>query len=329
MAETRASEPYIENLVVTQRNITVQVPTDYVYRDTGLPVFQPANRPPGIFVLIASYLTPEIKGPSKTHYFPLRALQEQGIAELEVKEKRTAEEEKGLTNLKAYVADPSIIWVETLLESEGLGPFIDLWADVHSDVLDVFPAWKEGDSKTSGMPLKILPMEWECRVPFETAKVVNVNIGVYGTKKVDGVVVPDEGTRPTQYTLAFEDNATRAAREKRVADFTTNISELTGQIAGLVAEIAALPEGAAKTAKIAQKQSVEADKANKERDLATLKAITTGLISQLTALPSIQQSLPKLSLAILMKLSEKEGWELDKATTGAKLVETLTKLSQA
>ena len=328
MAETRASEPYIENLVVTQRNITVQVPTDYVYRD-GSPVFQPANRPPGIWLLIASYLTPEIKGPSKAHYFPLRALQEQGIAELEAKEKRTAEEEKGLANLKAYVADPSIIWVETLLESEDLGPFIDLWADVHSDVLDVFPAWKEGDSKTSGMPLKILPMEWECRVPFETAKVVNVNIGVYSTKKVNGVVVPDEETRPTQYTLAFEDNATRAAREKRVADLTTNISELTGQIAGLVAEIAALPEGAGKTAKITQKQSVEADKANKERDLATLKSITTGLISQLTALPSIQQSLPKLSLAILMKLSEKEGWELDKVTTRAKLVETLTKLAQA
>jgi len=287
------------------------------------------DRPPGIWVLIASYLTPEIKGPSKPHYFPLRALQEQGIAELEAKEKRTEQEEQGLANLKAYVADPEVIWVEDLLESEGLGSFSDLWADVHSDVLDVFPAWKEEAAKTSGMPLKILPMEWECRVPFETAKVVNVNIGVYSTKKVDGVVVPDEGTRPTQYTLAFEDNATRAGREKREADFTTNIAELTGQIAGLEAEIAALPDGAAKTAKIAQKQSVEADKANKVRDLATLKAVTTGLISQLTALPTIQASLPKLSLAILMKLSEKEGWELDKATTLANLGKTLTKLSQA
>jgi hypothetical protein len=329
MAETRASEPYIENLVVTQRQITVQVPTDYVYKDTGRPIFQPMDRPPGIWVLIASYLTPEIKGPSKPHYFPLRALQEQGIAELEAKEKRTEQEEQGLANLKAYVADPEVIWVEDLLESEGLGSFSDLWADVHSDVLDVFPAWKEEAAKTSGMPLKILPMEWECRVPFETAKVVNVNIGVYSTKKVDGVVVPDEGTRPAQYTLAFEDNATRAGREKREADFTTNIAELTGQIAGLEAEIAALPDGAAKTAKIAQKQSVEADKANKVRDLATLKAVTTGLISQLTALPTIQASLPKLSLAILMKLSEKEGWELDKATTLANLGKTLTKLSQA
>ena len=329
MPETRASEPYIENLVVTQRTTTVQVPTDYVYRDTGLPVFQPMDRPPGIFVVIAPYLTPEIKGPSKNHYFPLRALQEQGIAELEAKENRTEDQEKGLANLKAYVADPNVIWVEDLLESEGLGPFIDLWADVHSDVLDVFPAWKEESAKISGMPLKILPMQWECRVPFETAKVVNVNIGVYSTKKVDGVVVPDESTRPTQYVLAFEDNATRAAREKRIADETAKIAELTGTIAGLAAEIAALPEGPAKIEKAQKLVAVEADKASWVSKLASSKAITTGLISQLTALPSIQASLPKLSLAILMKLSEKEGWELDKATTETKLVETLTQLSQA
>jgi hypothetical protein len=287
------------------------------------------DRPPGIFVVIAPYLTPEIKGPSKNHYFPLRALQEQGIAELEAKENRTEDQEKGLANLKAYVADPNVIWVEDLLESEGLGPFIDLWADVHSDVLDVFPAWKEESAKISGMPLKILPMQWECRVPFETAKVVNVNIGVYSTKKVDGVVVPDESTRPTQYVLAFEDNATRAAREKRIADETAKIAELTGTIAGLAAEIAALPEGPAKIEKAQKLVAVEADKASWVSKLASSKAITTGLISQLTALPSIQASLPKLSLAILMKLSEKEGWELDKATTETKLVETLTQLSQA
>jgi hypothetical protein len=287
------------------------------------------DRPPGIFVVIAPYLTPEIKGPSKNHYFPLRALQEQGIAELEAKENRTEDQEKGLANLKAYVADPNVIWVEDLLESEGIGPFIDLWADVHSDVLDVFPAWKEESTKTSGMPLKILPMQWECRVPFETAKVVNVNIGVYSTKKVDGVVVPDESTRPTQYVLAFEDNATRAAREKRIADETAKIAELTGTIAGLAAEIAALPEGPAKIEKSQKLVAVEADKASWVSKLASSKAITTGLISQLTALPSIQASLPKLSLAILMKLSEKEGWGLDRATTETKLVETLTQLSQA
>lgn len=332
MSETRGSNPYISHLRITQRTTRFQVPTDF-QDDKGNTWrrLDPVDVPPGIECEITPYVTETIKAPASPHRFPLKAFYQEGVNQLEAKTNRTEQEQGGLDRLKALVASTDVIWAEDILAEAGVSESLkEMWAESFSDVLDIFAEWKEGtEASVAGLPVKILPMDWECRVPFESNKSVNVNIGLYRTKKVDGQVVVDESVMPTQYVLSFEDNATKATREKREADLTTNIAELTGQIAGLVAEIVALPDGTAKTAKIAQKQSVEADMANKVRDLATSKAITKGLISQLIAQTSIQQSLPKLSLAILMKLSEKEGWELDKATTRAKLVETLTKLSQA
>ncbi|MFN7318919.1 MAG: hypothetical protein ACK5S6_05375, partial [bacterium] len=293
--ETRGSNPYISHLRITQRTTRFQVPTDYV-DGAGNRLFQNVDCPPGIECEITPYVTETIKAPASPHRFPLKAFYQEGVNQLEAKANRTEQEQAGLDRLKAFVASPDVIWAEDILAEAGVSESLkEMWAESFSDVLDIFAEWKEGaEASVAGLPVKILPMDWECRVPVESNKSVNVNIGLYRTKKVDGKVVVDESIMPTQYVLSFEDNATKVARETREANLKQNIAELTGQIDGLTAEIAALPDGTAKTAKIAQKQGVESDKANKVRDLAASKAITKGLISQLIVLPSIQQSLPKL-----------------------------------
>lgn len=319
MSETRTSNPYISHLVVTQRTIQVQVPTDY-QDQAGNRLYQNMDRPPGIMCEVTPYLTETIKGPAQSYIFPCKALYQEGIAQLEAKPTLTEQEQAGLDRLKAYVASTEVIWAEDVAPD-----FSTMWADAFSDVLDIFPEWKEVEGASSGVPLHVLPMEWECRVPYESAKSVNVNIGVYASK--DGVA--NTALRPSQHTLSFEDNATKTARELRVTQMTEKIAELTGTIAGLTAEIAALPEGPTKVAKTQEKTRVEADKANWEQQLSFLQSTTKGLIGQLIALPSIQQSLPSLSVSILMALSQKEGWGLDQATTAAKLVETLGALASA
>lgn len=319
MTEARGTKPYISHLRITKRPTQVLTPTDLVDQE-GNPLARRETQVPGISCEIVPYLSPEIKAPAVTYNFLQKAFYQQAKEELEAIATPNQREVDTLAAINALLADTSVTWCEDILAAGGLPNLMDLWAEVFSDALNQFPGWTEGTIQ-NGIPTAVREMMWDARIPFESAKSVELNVGVY--------LANDPNSQPTQYKLAFEDNATRTQREQYIAQLEDAIAQRTAQIAGLQAEIAAMQEGPAKEQKRQQLTQTQADKARYEQELAQRQAVTVGLISTLLSNPSVQQSMPALLMAILMTLSAKEGWNLDQATTLEELIETLTNVATA
>lgn len=313
MSETRGTKPYISHLRITKRPTQVLQPTDLVDQQ-GNQLARRSTQIPGISCEIIPYVSPEIKAPALNYTFPQKEYYQQAKEELEAITLPTQQQVDTIAAINTILADTSIVWCEDILTAGQLPNLMNLWNEMYSDALDQFPSWSQ-TSSTTGIRTSIKEMMWDAKIPFESAKSVELNVGVYLESNPNAI--------PTQYKLSFEDNKTHEAREAYIAQLEDRIAQRTANIAGIQAEIAAMVEGPAKELKRQQLAQVQSEKQSAELELEQRKAVTVGLITTLLANPSVQQSLPALLMAILMTLSAKEGWNLNQAETLAELVAIL------
>ncbi|XZE35426.1 hypothetical protein SH501x_000917 [Pirellulaceae bacterium SH501] len=305
--EVRSALPYISHLRVTKRPTRKWEPTGY-QNQNGEDLYRQGVDLPGIECEITPYMG-TVKGPATNYRFPLKAFFEQALAELNAMNPKNDQVLTAITNLQATIANPDTIWAENILLAGNLPTLTSLWQDVFSDALDEFTEWSEPETSGGGIPLYVREMQWDARIPYESAKSITLKVGLFNNDQ-------DQGD-PALYTLSFEDAATRTQREAYTAQLQQRVDQLT-------TEIAALPEGPseARTQKEQELERFQAEKAQRD-------AVENGLMSDLLANASVQQSLPTLLLAIIGSLKAVYWPDLDMATIQTKLAESLGELVAA
>ena len=270
------------------------------YNQQGQEVGRVNTELPGIEVEVTPYITgSDVKGPASQHRFPGKKFLQDGLAELKAIENPNAQVTQAISNLETTLSEPGVIWAEDVLSAAQLGSLENLWDDIFSDALDQFPTWKEPEALTPGSKLALKQMQWDARLPYESAKLLQLRVGMYRTKKVDGVLV--EVGEPTVKGLDFEDAATKAQR-------IGYNNQIQSRIDSLTAEIAALPDGTTKTQKQAEKERFE-------NELLQREAVEIGELGKLLVLPAVSNSLPKLLLAIIAAVDP----DVDMATVQQRL----------
>lgn len=305
--EVRSALPYVSHLRVTKRPTRKWEPTGY-QNQNGEDLYRQGVDLPGIECEVTPYMG-SVKGPASTYRFPLKAFFETALAELQSLPQKNDQVNAAIANLQATIANTDTIWAESILLAGGLPTLSALWQDVFSDALDEFTEWSEPETASGGIPLYVREMQWEARIPYESAKSITLKVGLFNNDQDSG--------DPALYTLSFEDASTRAQREKYSTQLQQRIDQLT-------AEIAALPAGPSesRTQKEQELSRYQSEKAQRD-------AVENGLMSDLLANASVQQSLPTLLLAILGSLRAVYWPDLDMATVQAKLAETLGELADA
>jgi len=217
-----------------------------------------------------------VKGPATQFRFPSKMFFETALAELQALPVKTEQESSAITNLEATIARTDVIWVESVLMAAGLPTLDSLWKDVYSDALDEFPTWKEPEKPVNGIPLFIKEMQWDARIPYESAKSIQLKIGVFNNDEGLGV--------PMLHTLNFEDEQTKKQRlavnkqiEDRIAQLTAQLESLTGT----------------------QKTQAEAEIERFTKELEQRQAVEQGVLLDLVSNPSVQSSMPALLLALI------------------------------
>lgn len=305
--EVRSASPYISHLRVTKRPTIKWEPTGY-QNQNGEDLYRQGVDLPGIECEVTPYMG-TVKGPASTYRFPLKAFFESNLAKLQALPTKDEQANAAIANLQATIANPSTIWAESILLAGGLPTLTALWQDVFSDSLDEFTEWSEPEEPSGGIPLFIREMQWDARIPYDSAKSITLKVGLFNNDQ-------DLGD-PALYTLNFEDAATRAQREAYNIQLQQRIAQLTN-------EIAALPEGPSPTRTQKEQELAAYQNEKTQRD-----AVENGLMSDLLANASVQQSLPTLLLAIIGALKSVYWPDLDMSTVQTKLAETLGALAAA
>lgn len=274
MAETRTALPYVSHLKVTKRPTQNWKPNGYQNRE-GQDLYQQVTDLPGIECEITPYMG-SVKGPASQFRFPSKAFFETALAELNALPVKTEQDTAAIANLEATIARTDVVWVETVLMTGGLPTLDALWDTVYSDALDEFPTWKESDSPVNGIPLFIKEMQWDARIPFESAKSIQLKIGVFNNDQGFGV--------PMLHTLNFEDEQTKKQRLAYNKQIEDRIAALTVQLETLVGP---------------QKAQAEAEIERFTKELAQRVAVENGVLLELVSNPSVQASLPALLLALI------------------------------
>ncbi len=100
-----------------------------------------------------------------------------------------------------------------------------MWYDVFSDALDEFTSMNENANIKGGIPLSILPMQWDIRVPYESNKVVTLKTGAYLSDPLK--------VHQRSFDLQFEDQQSKTNREATIAQYDRSITRLTSELAAL------------------------------------------------------------------------------------------------
>ena len=307
MTEVRSALPYISHLRVTKRPTIKWEPTGYQTQN-GEDLYRQGVDLPGIECEVTPYMG-TVKGPAATYRFPLKAFFETALAKLQALPTKTEQDNAAIANLQATIANPETIWAESILLAGGLPTLTALWQDVFSDALDEFTEWSEPETSVGGIPLYVREMQWDARIPYESAKSITLKVGLFGDEQEEGA--------PALYTLSFEDAATRSQREAYNAQLVQRIAQLT-------AAIATLPEGPSP-----ERTQKEQELAGYQSEKAQRDAVENGLMRDLLSNASVQQSLPTLLLAILGSLKAVYWPDLDMAMVQERLAETLGELAAA
>lgn len=332
MSEVRNTLPYVSHLKVTERTTLTAVPSQVANPD-GSPKYEVIQDYPGIQAEITTYMG-NTKGPSVPLQFlhkefyqkslddlnkPMQELdtlkaienptpaQNQRIAQLEA-EVNNAEFILSRATLIAMLSNPNVAWVEDLMTIAGIPKFVGLWQQAFSDAMDELDTWKEPATPVGGVPIYIAPMQWDAKIPHNSNKAVDLRIGMF--------LRNDYSDQPTQHQISFEDTKTRIDRENQIAQYETLVANIDTRIAEL---------GVGQDQLLNQ---LKAEKKNYEDTLTRLKAVESGLIKDLVQNPSVQESLPKLIMAIFAYMQMKTWPDLDLALCQVKLVENLTELAK-
>lgn len=305
--EVRSALPYISHLRVTKRPTRKWEPTGY-QNQNGEDLYRQGVDLPGIECEVTPYMG-SVKGPATQYRFPLKAFFENALAELQALPQKNDQTNAAIANLQATIANTETIWAESILLAGGLPTLSALWQDVFSDALDEFTEWSEPETASGGIPLYVREMQWEARIPYESAKSITLKVGLFNNDQ-------DAGD-PALYTLSFEDSATRTQRESYSMQLQQRIDQLT-------TEIAALPEGPGPT-----RTQKEQELAAYQSEKAQRDAVENGLMSDLLSNVSVQQSLPTLLVAIIGALKAVYWPDLDMTLVQTKLAETLGELAAA
>ena len=224
MAETRFAVPYVSHLVITQRPLQTLKPSG-LYNEQGQELARNAVDLPGITMELTTYIVTENtskKGPAQVFEFRYKKFWTDAKAELEAIENRNQNEQAQLNNINALLANQNVLWVEDALQLANASEFMQLWYDVFSDALDEFPSMNEEKNLNTGIPVKIEPMQWDIRVPYESNKVVTLKTGAF---------LGNAG--PEVIDLQFEDETSRQNRVNNLANFDSVIARLTTELAAL------------------------------------------------------------------------------------------------
>lgn len=324
MPELRSALPYVSHLRVTKRPTQNWAPAGFQNQE-GQDLYKQVTDLPGIECEITPYVisvvgTEEnprevsVKGPASQFRFPSRAFFETSLATLEALTTKTEQDVQAIANLTATIARQDVIWAETVLEAGGL-PVLDvLWEEVYSDALDEFPTWRQPENPIQGIPLVVKEMQWNAHIPSESAKSIQLKLGVYPGKRVvvDGVetVVADESKTPTLYNLNFEDEQTKQQRLTRDTQIQQRIDALTAQIATLEA-------GPTKV-----QAQAELDRFTQEQ--AQRATVEQGELLSLVSNPSVATSLPALIMGIIGVLRNVQWPDLDMQAVQTRLADNLS-----
>ena len=236
------------------------------------------------------------KGPAQVFEFKYRKFLENIKAEIERQETKTDQEVTNLANINTLLAKQDVLWVEDAI---GNKDFDSLWYDVFSSALDEFPSMNEDANVLGGLPVKVEPMQWDIRVPYESNKVVTLRTGAY---------IGNIG--PEVIELQFEDEQSRKNRQTSVAQYNTVIARLT-------TELDALEEG---TDPHTNKQQ-ELNAYTTERD--RMLAVEYRTISDLLEHPSVQTSLVQVLMGLIGVIKVKQYPDLDLQMVQERLVGAL------
>jgi hypothetical protein len=305
MTEVRSALPYISHIRVTKRPTRRWEPSGYQNRD-GQDLYQQVTDLPGIECEITPYMG-TVKGPASTYRFPSRQFFEDALAELEAKASKSDQDQAAITNILATLNRTDVIWTETILLAGNLPTLSSLWTEVFSDALDEFTLWKEANTAIDGIPLFVKEMQWDARIPYESSKSISLKVGLYNNDQATGT--------PELYTLNFEDAATKSQRESYSAQLQQRIEQLAAELDGL-------PSGTVRTQKQQELERFQTEKSQRD-------AIENGLMTDLLANASVQQSLPTLLLSILGTLKSLYWPELDMQIVQDRLQLALTDLATA
>ena len=298
MPETRFAVPYVSHLIITQRPTQTIKPTG-MFNDQGQELGRNAVDFPGITMELTTYIVTETtskKGPAQVFEFKYKKFWTDAKAELEALPTRNAQEQTALNNISAVLTSNDILWVEDAI---GQQDFMSLWYDVFSDALDEFPSMNEEANIQGGIPLNVLPMQWDIRVPYEANKVVTLKTGAF---------LGNVG--PEIIDLQFEDEQSRTNRTNALAQYNTVITRLTTELAALEAGTDAHTQ---KQAELAAYTS--------ERD--RMAAVEYRTIGDLLQHPSVQTSLVQVLMGLIGVIKVKQYPDLDLQMVQERLVGAL------
>lgn len=332
MSEVRNTLPYISHLKVTERTTLTIVPSQ-VADQNGDPQYKFIEDYPGIQAEITTYMG-NVKGPGVPIQFLYKAFYQEALDNLnkplnelnalKAIEEPTVQQTKRIQQLEIETSVPEYVlsrsnlitmlnnsevaWVEDLLTIAGIPSFIGMWQAAFSDAMDELSVWKEPETPVGGIPIYIAPMQWNARIPYESNKSVNLTIGMF--------LREDYSDIPIQHQINFEDNVTRANREREIAQYEDLVSNIDARLLELDANQDQL------------KTQLEQEKKRYQDNVDRLRAIEPGLIKNLIQNASIQESLPKIIMAIFAYLQMKTWPNLDLELVQSKLTQNLMELAQ-
>lgn len=301
MPETRFAIPYVSHLVITQRPLQSLKPTG-MFNQQGQELARNAVDYPGITMELTTYIVTDStskKGPAQVFEFRFKKFWQDAKAELETLPTRNEQEQAALANITALLARTDVLWVEDALQLSNAGEFMSLWYDVFSDALDEFPSMNEEENIKGGIPLSILPMQWDIRVPYESNKVVTLKTGAF--------LGNPASANPEVIDLQFEDEQSKQNRVNMLAQYDSAITRLQ-------AELDALESG------------TDAHR-NKQQELtaytterARVAAVEYRTIGDLLQHPSVQTSLVQVLMGLIGLVKAKHFPEMDLAVVQQRLV---------
>jgi len=307
MPELRSALPYISHLRVTKRPTRDWAPSGYQNRE-GQDLYQQVTDLPGIECEITPYMG-SVKGPASQFKFPSKAFFEKALDDLDAKPTKTEQDTAAITNIEATIARTDIVWAETILLAGSLPTLDSLWESVFSDALDEFPTWKEPETAVGGIPLFVKEMQWDARMPFESSKSILLKVGLYDNDQELG--------NPQLYTLNFEDSTTKSQRQSYSAQLERRIDQLSDEIEAIKEE-----QSAARIQKVQELARFQSEKSQRD-------AIENGLMTDLLANVSVQQSLPALLLSIIGTLKAQHWPDLDMKVVQERLLLSLADIATA
>jgi hypothetical protein len=325
MSENRSANPVFTVLKLTAIPTSKAVPSGLVDQVTGKELFRLVPELPGLVVEIVPTMG-TITAPAQSFSFPskkffldaktefdkqierknvLEALTELTDAEKEelVQVKQQVKQNaQNLVSVESALNSTKVYWVDYLLSEGGLPTLDNLWADVFSEVLDLFPSWNEENNlkDKGGIPIEIKCIQWTASLPIQGHKTITARIGVYCG---DG--------EPSIYNITFEDPKSREQRLQNINSLELRLSQLEDQATNLTGDEL-----------VVITQNITSIKT----EIKNLEAVETQLIDAILSKESVQTSLPSLLAATLKKLKAEVWVGMDLMVALAALQERLNKL---